>query len=395
MTAKRTLNEGKFSTSLCLLHQPGKEFYMKKAYLLTTGFLLAFLLDTNGQTVSVPPTPDRWDTLGVTPVRETYEGKECIFLKSGAIVLKDAELRDGTIEADISFPKQRSFPGFAVRMQDTFNFEYFYVRPHQSGNPDATQYTPVFNGDDGWQLYYGEGYGGAFPFKFNEWHHIKIELHGLQAEFYIDDTPVIKVKELLNGWKTGKIAIVSGGAPLHVANVQYTIKQEQGSPPAPIPVPANGTGGVITQWHVSNVVNRRLFEKQYQLTAEIKKKLTWTTQSSEPSGIINLARFGKLKDTTNTMVAKLVVESVSEQVKELSFGFSDFVTVYLNDKALYYGADNFMSRDYRFLGTIGYFDKLFLPLKKGTNELWFVVSENFGGWGVKAKFENMEGVSLK
>jgi hypothetical protein len=95
------------------------------------------------------------------------------------------------------------------------------------------------------------------------------------------------------------------------------------------------------------------------------------------------------------MVVKVVVESASEQIKELSFGFSDFVTVYLNDKAIYYGADNFMSRDYRFLGTIGFFDKLFLPLKKGSNELWFVVSENFGGWGVKAKFENMDGISLK
>jgi hypothetical protein len=54
-----------------------------------------------------------------------------------------------------------------------------------------------------------------------------------------------------------------------------------------------------------------------------------------------------------------------------------------------------MSRDYRFLGTIGFYDKLFLPLKKGDNELWFVTSENFGGWGVKAKFENMEGILLK
>jgi len=393
MTVKRTFNEGKFPTSLCLLHQPGKKFCMRKTYLLTASLLLAILCNTIGQTVKIPPTLDGWDTIGVTPIQETYEGKECLLLKSGAIVSKDVDLRDGTIEADISFSRQRSFPGFAARMQDTFNFEYFYVRPHQSGNPDATQYTPVFNGDDGWQLYYGEGYGGVYSFKFNKWHHIKIELHGLQAEFYIDDTPVIKVKELLTGWRTGKIAIVSGGAPLRVANIQYTIKK--GSQPAPIPVPANGTGGIVTQWQVSNVVNRRLFEKQYQLTPEIKKKLTWATQTSEPSGIINLARFGRMSDTANTMVAKLIIESASEQVKELSFGFSDFVTVYLNDKALYYGADNFMSRDYRFLGTVGFFDKLFLPLKKGNNELWFVVSENFGGWGVKAKFENMENISLK
>jgi len=366
---------------------------MKKTYFLATVIQLTILCDSVGQTVKVPLSLDAWDTMSVKPVLETYKGKECFLLTSGAIMLKNTELRDGTIEADISFPQQRNFPGFAVRMQDLKNAESFYVRPHQSGNPDATQYTPVFNGQAGWQLYYGEGYGGAFHFKFNEWHHIKIELHGLQAEFYIDDTPVIKVKELLTGWKAGKIAVIAEGAPLRVANVQYTIKQ--GSEPTPLPVPPNGTDGLVTKWQVSNVVNRRLFEKQNQLTQDIKNQLSWTTQTSEPSGTVNLARFGVWADSTNTMIAKLIIVSASDQVKELAFGFSDFVTVYFNDKALYYGADNFMSRDYRFLGTIGYFDKLFLPLKKGTNELWFVVSENFGGWGVKAKFENMEGISLK
>ena len=269
------------------------------------------------------------------------------------------------------------------------------MRPHQSGNPDATQYTPVFNGNAGWQLYHGEGYSKAIAFKFDQWHHLKIDIHGLQAEIYLDDmqTPLIRVAELLNGWKTGKFGFVSEGLPVRVANVQYTIRQ--GSAPTPIPVPANGTGGVVMQWQVSNVANRKMFEQLPQLTSGTKKKFTWSTQTSEASGTINLSRFVKLSDTTNAVIAKLTIESSKEQMKELSFGFSDFVTVYLNDKALYSGSDNFMSRDYRFLGTIGYFDKLFLPMKKGLNELWFVVSENFGGWGLKAKFEDMDGIVLK
>lgn len=367
---------------------------MKKIYLLVS-ILVVIFCDTMGQTIKVPLTLDRWDTVGANFTTETYLGKESILLKSGAILVKDADLRDGTIEAEISFPEQRSFPGFAFRVQDLNNFENFYVRPHQSGNPDASQYTPVFNGQAGWQLYQGEGYSKAFTFKFDQWHHIKIDLHGLQAEIYIDDmkTPLIKVTELMTGWKGGKFGLVSGGADLHVANVQYTIKQ--GSSPAAIPVPATGAGGIVTQWQVSNVVNRNLFEKQYQLTPGIKDKLTWTTQTSERSGTINLSRYGFLSETNNTIVAKVVIESATDQVRALHFGFSDFVTVYLNDKALYAGSDNFMSRDYRFFGTVGFFDRLFLPLKKGVNELWFVVSENFGGWGVKAKFENMDNISLK
>ena len=90
-----------------------------------------------------------------------------------------------------------------------------------------------------------------------------------------------------------------------------------------------------------------------------------------------------------------MIESGKDQVKALSFGFSDYVIVYLNDKALYMGQDAFLSRDYRYLGTIGFFDQPFLPLKKGTNELWFVIAEDFGGWGMKAKLEDMVDVKLR
>jgi hypothetical protein len=102
----------------------------------------------------VPSILDAWDTLsGAKPVQETYMGKACLRLDTGMLVVHGAELRDGTIEADINFPQERSFPGFAVRMQDINNFESFYLRPYQSGNPDATQYTPEFNGQTGFQLY--------------------------------------------------------------------------------------------------------------------------------------------------------------------------------------------------------------------------------------------------
>ena len=368
---------------------------MKKAYLLATVFLLSVYHDTVCQTVKVPLTLDVWDTIGTKLTQETHMGKECFLLQSGAIMVKGAELRDGTIEADISFTQQRGFPGIIFRMQDQFNSEVFYVRPHQSGNPDATQYTPVFNGNAGWQLYHGEGYSKAITFKFDQWHHVKIDLHGLQAEIYVDDmqTPLIRVGELLTGWKSGKFGFTSTGVPFRLANVQYAIKQ--GAAPATIPVASNGIGGIITQWQIANPIDRRLFEKNYQLTKEIKERLKWSTQRSQSSGTIDLGKYIQPRDTGKAIIAKTIIHSETEQLKKIFFGFSDYVAVYLNDKALYSGADNFMSRDYRFLGTIGFFDALFLPLKKGDNELWFVVWEDFGGWGVKAKFENMEGISLK
>src|SRR5687767_5196363 len=369
--------------------------HMKKTYLLIAAALLTSSWYAHSQAITVPFTSDQWNKEGAQSSMETFMGKECILIKSGTVFLKDLQLQDGIIEADISFPQQRGFPGLSFRVLDKNNSEHFYVRPHQSGNPDATQYTPVFNDQAGWQLYHGEGYSKATPFKFEQWHHIKIDVHGREAEIYFDDMqkPLIRATELKRDPAAGTIALNGGGVPTRYANLQYTIKQPVTQ--AAMPVPANGTDGLVTKWQVSNQVSRKFFENKKQLAPTFKSTFTWSTQSSEASGTINLSKFTQPKDTGNAMVAKLIIESKVEQVKALSFGFSDYVVVYLNDKALYAGRDNFLSRDYRYLGTIGFFDSLLLPLKKGANELWFVVSEDFGGWGVKAKLEDMENISLR
>ncbi len=113
------------------------------------------------------------------------------------------------------------------------------------------------------------------------------------------------------------------------------------------------------------------------------------------SGIINLAKVQAPKKEKNSAFAKVTIVSESEQVKLLKFGFSDRAKVYLNNQLVYGGDNTYRSRDYRFLGTLGYFDELYLPLKKGNNELWIAVSENFGGWGIQAKFADMAGILVK
>ena len=81
-------------------------------------------------------------------------------------------------------------------------------------------------------------------------------------------------------------------------------------------------------------------------------------------------------------------------VRVLEIGFSDRVVVYLNGRALFRGNDTYRSRDYRFLGSIGFWDALFLPLLEGDNELVVAVSETFGGWGVQARFPDPTGIDF-
>ena len=76
-------------------------------------------------------------------------------------------------------------------------------------------------------------------------------------------------------------------------------------------------------------------------------------------------------------------------------------TSLMNAVLLYAGDDTQNSRDYRFLGTVGLYDTLHLPLKRGDNVIVFAVSEGGGGnavggggWAAMAAFPDMAGLTL-
>lgn len=48
----------------------------------------------------------------------------------------------------------------------------------------------------------------------------------------------------------------------------------------------------------------------------------------------------------------------------------------------------------RFLGSIGWYDTVYLPLVEGDNELAVAVSESGGGWGIQARFDSLDGLRL-
>jgi hypothetical protein len=89
--------------------------------------------------------------------------------------------------------------------------------------------------------------------------------------------------------------------------------------------------------------------------------------------------------------ARTRIDSDREQVKKLYLGYSDEVSVFLNGQILFRGrsAQNF--RDPGFLGIINpENDAVYLPLKKGSNELVLAVSELGGGWGFICRLTELE-----
>ena len=309
-------------------------------------------------------------------------GKKCISLNRGRAEINDLTFTNGTIEYDVAFDQSRSFVDVHFRSADMDNAEKVYIRPHQSGNPDANQYTPVYHGSSAWQLYH-HGFGSKVNYRFDDWNHVKIKVSGKQGQVFINDmtTPVITINEFLGPANSGSISFGSSNKHSCYTNIKVTKEQN----PAAIaqvdskPLPQ----GLIRSWQVSET-----FSKDMIIGTELKTSkvapLAWTPFDVDRHGILNMARAAGPTDQKHTAFAKTVIRADNTMTKALELGFSDQATVYLNGKKIYQGDNTFRSRDYRYLGTVGLFDTLYLPLKKGENELLIAVSESFGGWGLTA-----------
>lgn len=326
---------------------------------------------------------------------ETYKGKECLYMEPGFTVYQGLEFKNGIIEYDVSFSDTRQFTGVVFRRENDTNYEEFYLRPHQSGQVDANQYTPVFNGLSGWQLYHGEGHGAPYSYKFDDWMHVKLIVLEERMEVYIEDmeTPLVYVPKLKRATRTGEIGFTTNRSFVRLANLQVTPSDAVTLKTAKkdLPTPETGT---ITKWQVSNVVSPEALLKKAEKKALDLSSSSWKSLDVEYTGTLNLARASIRTKEKNAVVAKFELSSDSEQLKAFSFGYSDKVHVFCNGQLLYAGDNTYRTRDYRYLGTIGYFETVYLPLKAGKNEVWLLVTEQFGGWGVKGKFENMEGIRL-
>jgi hypothetical protein len=345
---------------------------------------------------TVPFSSPRWDTDHRDAEIVSHLGRESLHLKAGLTWLRDVDFTDGTLEFDVSLTGERGFLGAVWRLQDKENFEQFYIRPHQSGNPDANQYTPVFNGLAGWQLYHGEGYAATVKYDPGAWIHVKIVVSGEQAEVYIDSTePVLFIPELKRENKPGRIGLsaVGGFASGWFSNFSYEAARSpalKGGAMRPPDPPA----GMIPTWRVSGAFDGSSLAGKTRLTADEKGGRSWTRLPSERSGVANLARVQAPGPGKDTVFARVTLRASSGTAQKISFGYSDRVMVYLNDRLIYSGTNAYRSRDYRYLGTIGLFDDLYLPLEEGDNELWFAVGESFGGWGILARIEARDGVQI-
>src|SRR5262249_42431588 len=147
---------------------------------------------------------------------------------------------------------------------------------------------------------------------------------------------------------------------------------------------------------------------EHPLTSSENNAIHWQDVEAEPPGFVVLYRYleaphprvtfqgdfsRRLEPQPGTKVvfAKTTVESDRDQIKKLEIGYSDEVSIFLNGQILYRGRSAQGFRDPGFLGIVNpENDIVYLPLKKGKNELMLAVSELGGGWGFICRLSEME-----
>jgi hypothetical protein len=356
------------------------------------------------QTLSVPPDSARWELEGQAKATE-YQGRKSLFLDGGAATLKDFEMRDGVVDVDVSTPASRGFFGIQFRV-DGASGEWVYLRQHKSGLPDAMQYTPVLNTGLNWQIYNGPGFTGAVEIPRDVWFHLRLEVKGAQAKLYVRDMdkPALVMDDLKSGIQKGQLALAALTGATYFSNFEVRT-----TPDAPwerhLPRMPPGT---LTKWSLSPSFDALARNLERPLSPSESEAMRWQEVEAEPPGFVVVYRYRdaphprvtfqtdfstRLQPQPGTKViyARAVINSDREQLKKLEIGYSDEVSVFLNGRILFRGRSAQSFRDPGFLGIVNpENDAVYLPLRKGDNELQLAVSELGGGWGFICRLSDFE-----
>jgi hypothetical protein len=346
----------------------------------------------------------KWTSTATDAVVEEYLGREALRMRSGAAVLPEVELRNGVIEFDVATTGHRSFVGaaFRLRQDPEVEYEHFYLRPHQTGRFDATQYTPEIGGLAAWQLY--PEYNAPVDIPVGEWIHVRLALSGSRLEAWVGDAPdaTLVVEDLRLGGEPGGFALTSNFPeaasldlyPTAFSNVVVTPDDE--APATQAEETEEALPGTVTEWALSGSVpsdSRHVTT----LLPETLEALSWDVVSADRQGRVNVAEHRRFAEGAREgrVYASVSLHADARRVVPLGFGFSDRGSVFLNGRLLFTADNTYRSRSGRYLGVLTVDnDTLYLPLEAGVNRLVFAVTEAFGGWGFVARLGETEGIRV-
>jgi hypothetical protein len=335
----------------------------------------------------------------------TYDGRASIRVDGGGAVLNDVLFDDGVIEFDVLARGERGFLGVQFRLDDAGNGEWVYLRPHKSGLPDALQYTPILGTGLNWQLYSGPGFTGPAAVPRDQWLHARLDIRGATATLFLDDmaTPMLVMPDLKSGVRKGAVALAVLLGETYFANVRVTPREPASWVRQQPAMPA----GMLTHWRLSPAFDAGQRNPEQALTKAEMQRIEWQKVEAEAPGLVAITRYRaaphlrvsfandparrmEAQPGAQLIYARTRIDAADSGLRRLQLGYSDEVSVFLNGEILYRGRSAQYFRDPGFLGIMDVEnDAVYLPLKKGQNELVLAITELGGGWGFAARLDTL------
>ena len=363
-----------------------------------------------GQSVSIPVTADRWvisdKNERINPAKSlanngknvNFLGRESLCVAKGFAYVRDLDMQNGTIDADLAMDPNGNFLGMAFRVKSEDEYELFFFRPGASGSLQAVQYTPGLLGANAWQLYNFPKYVARAAIPDDRWFHVRVVVAGLSAKLYLDHAaePALVVSDLKLGYARGSFGFWGQEGGGYISNVSYTPDNAAYSPT----VERQFLPGALTDWEISDSFDAG--ETDAAVYPDVGK-LKWEKVAAENPGMVAIQRYRRDPNVippadpekkqarvagSKVVFARTTIHADRDGIRKMDFGYSDEIVVYLNSKPLYAGNNLIGFREPGALGLVDVNnDAVYLPLKKGDNELVLAVTEFFGGWGFICRLE--------
>ena len=352
----------------------------------------------------VPLTPEAW-TATDSLRSVTYLGRPALYINRGVALVRGAAMENGTFELDVAATDRTNFLGIAFRAAQPRFSNVVFLRPGASGTEEAVQYGPAFNSVGvAWQVYHGDGANAVADIPRNRWVHLRLELDGPVARLFVDSAtaPTLVVPRVVTSGGSG-LGIWAGafGRGAYFSNIRYAPSAEREAHPGP---PAS-LPGTVGGWELSPAIEAADFTPD---ALPDLRRLSWQRVDAEPEGFVLVNRYreapvgGVPRDSTGAVLvdsvmtgkidgsrivyARTTITSPREATRRLRFSYSNGIVIYLNGRPLTLAMNPGGLRGN--LGVMAHAgDAVYLPLRRGSNELVFAVIQLTGGWAFGARLD--------
>ncbi|PSL30149.1 family 16 glycoside hydrolase [Dyadobacter jiangsuensis] len=349
------------------------------------------------QDIWVALTAENWDAPGSNAEFTTHDGRPALKVlpKQGQVILKNTTFSNGTVEFDY-IPTDQRFASFYFRYKDSKENELFYFRTHRAGDStgiEAVQYAPAIDGVNLWDLL--PQYQGKANFQNKTWNHVKLIASGYQLRVFVNDMqrPTMEVPRMEGNVMEGTLAFEGEGI---VSNLVIKPGQTEGLPAYEGTDPVAHDPRYLRKWQITEpaALSKNV---DFSMDSAPKAETMWETIWAERRGMVNLTRkFGMSKER-RVVWMKVNITSKTDQKKKIAMGFSDDVWVFLNGRYLYVDKNTFGAPIMKEpAGRCSIENASFvIPFKAGKNELTVALANDFYGWALIARLEDMDGLTVE